>query len=354
MGNENLEVHFLAIHSIIQSAKRKAFQLVNMELIHLYWQVGKYVSGKLEIAKRGENIVEKLAIFLKTQSIDLVGFDKRSIYRMVRLYETYCNIPFSESPTDELVTTPSPQIQKLEKEDDVILFLSKISWSHHLEILSGCKTLEEKIFYILLTINEKYTVAELRRQIKASYYERTLIGEMKMPSSLKTLPQEVTNVFKDTYIFEFLGLPEIHSEMDLQKALVKNLKKFILELGKDFVFIEEEYRLQVGTDDFFIDLLLFHRDLRCLVAIELKTTKFMPEHLGQLNFYLEALDRDVKKAHENPSIGILLCKTKNDEIVQYALSRSMSPTLVAEYESKLIDKYILQQKLHELFELYEK
>lgn len=147
-----------------------------------------------------------------------------------------------------------------------------------------------------------------------------------------------------------MNLPESYDEQGLQNGLVRQMKKFILELGKDFIFIGEQYRVQVGNKDFFIDLLFFHRDLQCLVAFELKVVEFLPEHLGQLNFYLEALDRDVKKPHENPSIGVLLCKGKDSEVVEYALSRSLSPTLVSEYQTQLPDKKLLQQKLHELFE----
>ncbi|VTR47633.1 Uncharacterized conserved protein [Sphingobacterium thalpophilum] len=151
-------------------------------------------------------------------------------------------------------------------------------------------------------------------------------------------------------MFEFLNLPEPHSESDLQKGLIKQMKNFILELGRDFLFIDEEYKVQVGNSDFYIDLLFYHRGLQCLVAFELKAEKFKPEHLGQINFYLEALDRDVRKPNENPSIGILLCKGKDSEVVEYALSRSISPALVSDYQTQLPDKKLLQQKLHELFE----
>ncbi|MEZ0453570.1 PDDEXK nuclease domain-containing protein [Sphingobacterium thalpophilum] len=160
----------------------------------------------------------------------------------------------------------------------------------------------------------------------------------------------MTNTFKDSYVFEFLNLPEPHSESDLQKGLIKQMKNFILELGRDFLFIDEEYKVQVGNSDFYIDLLFYHRGLQCLVAFELKAEKFKPEHLGQINFYLEALDRDVRKPNENPSIGILLCKGKDSEVVEYALSRSISPALVSDYQTQLPDKKLLQQKLHELFE----
>ena len=160
---------------------------------------------------------------------------------------------------------------------------------------------------------------------------------------------DIEEIFRDTYIFDFLDLPKRHSEKDLRVGLVQSFKKFVLEFGKDFTFAGEEYRLQVGKNDYFIDLLFYHRGLQCLVAFELKIEEFKPEFLGKLNFYLEALDRDVKKKYENPSVGILLCKSKDDEVVEYALSRHLSPTLVSEYKIKLIDKMILKKKLHELY-----
>jgi predicted nuclease of restriction endonuclease-like (RecB) superfamily len=197
---------------------------------------------------------------------------------------------------------------------------------------------------------EGYSFRELDRQISSSLFERTMIGNSKLSTALRVNNQDLTNTFKDSYVFEFLNLPERYSEKDLQSGLIKQMKNFILELGKDFLFIGEEYKLQVGNSDFFIDLLFYHRGLQCLVAFELKTDKFKPDHLGQLNFYLEALDRDMKKANENPSIGILLCKDKDSEVVEYALSRSLSPTMISDYKTQLPDKKILQNKLHELFD----
>jgi predicted nuclease of restriction endonuclease-like (RecB) superfamily len=159
---------------------------------------------------------------------------------------------------------------------------------------------------------------------------------------------EDKNIFKDTYVFEFLNLPKNYSEKDLRKALVSNLKDFILELGKGFSFVGEEYRVEVGNHDYYIDLLFFQRDLQCLAAIELKIEEFKPEFIGKMNFYLEALDCDLKKEHEKPSVGILLCKGKDEEVVEFALARNISPTLIADYETKLIDKKLLQKKLREL------
>ena len=206
-------------------------------------------------------------------------------------------------------------------------------------------------FYLKIVKHENYSKRELDRQISASLFERKIIGNSKLSTTLRESNPDLTNTFKDSYVFEFLNLPDPHSESDLQRGLIRQMKNFILELGKDFLFIGEEYKLQVGNSDFFIDLLFYHRGLQCLVAFELKADKFKPDHLGQLNFYLEALDRDVKKPKENPSIGVLLCKDKDSEVVEYALSRSLSPTMVSEYTMQLPDKKLLQQKLHELFDV---
>lgn len=158
-------------------------------------------------------------------------------------------------------------------------------------------------------------------------------------------------MFRDAYMVEFLGLPEGHAEADLHHGLLQRLKDFLIELGRDFCFVGSEYPLQVGGRDFALDLLFFHRGLNCLVAIELKVGRFEPEYLGKLEFYLEALDRTVRKAHENPAIGVLLCASKDDEVVEYALNRSLSPALVAEYQTHLPDKKLLQEKLHEFYRL---
>ncbi len=228
--------------------------------------------------------------------------------------------------------------------------LREFSWTNNLLIFSRCKTIEEMEFYLKIVKQENYSKRELDRQISASFFERIMIGNSKLSPAVRESNNDLSNTFKDSYVFEFLNLPEPHSESDLQRGLVRQMKNFILELGKDFLFIGEEYKLQVGNSDFYIDLLFYHRGLQCLVAFELKADKFKPDHLGQLNFYLEALDRDVKKPNENPSIGVLLCKDKDSEVVEYALSRSLSPTMVSEYKTQLPDKKLLQQKLHELFD----
>ena len=226
----------------------------------------------------------------------------------------------------------------------------EISWTNNLLIFSRCKSIEEMELYLKYVKQENYSKRELDRQISASLFERTIIGNSKLSPAVRESNKDISNTFKDSYVFEFLNLPDPHSESDLQRGLVGQMKNFILELGKDFLFIGEEFKLQVGNSDFYIDLLFYHRGLQCLVAFELKADKFKPDHLGQLNFYLEALDRDVKKPNENPSIGVLLCKDKDSEVVEYSLSRSLSPTMVSEYKTQLPDKKLLQQKLHELFD----
>ena len=206
---------------------------------------------------------------------------------------------------------------------------TQLSWTHHRIIMSRCKTESERLFYLelaALAATERYSTRELDRQINSGIFERTRLADAKLLQIAH--PKPLSGVFRDSYVLDFLNLPPNHSENDLKKALVSCLKGFILELGRDFSFLGEEYRLQVGNSDFFIDLLFYHRELQSLVAFELKIDKFRPEYLGQIEFYLEVLDRDIKKPHENASIGVLLCRDKDDEVVEYALSRSISPTVV--------------------------
>lgn len=204
-----------------------------------------------------------------------------------------------------------------------------------------------------LCAKERYSKRQLARQIDSGYYERFMLSQRLATPAIAESKKSAANVFFDTYTLEFLDVPEMVSEKDLQNSIVRNLKNFILEIGRDFTFIGEEYRLQVGGHDYYVDLLFYHRGLSCLVAFELKIDEFKPEYVGKMNLYLEALDRDVKKPNENPSVGVILCAKKDDEVVEYALSRSLSPTMVSEYKLKLIDKDLLQKKLKEYTELAE-
>lgn len=230
----------------------------------------------------------------------------------------------------------------------------EISWSNNLVIISKTNSYEEKEFYLKLSIEENLTKRELERQIDSNLFERIMMSKVPTSLSFKKYFPDSEKVFKDNYIFDFLSLPKNHSEKELRKSIIENLKHFILEFGKDFTFIGEEYRVQVGNSDFYIDLLFYHRDLQCLVAIDLKITDFKPEYLGKMEFYLEALDRDVKKEHEKPSVGIIMCKNKDYKVVEYALSRTMSPALVSKYQTELFDRTTLENKLDEFFEIAEK
>jgi predicted nuclease of restriction endonuclease-like (RecB) superfamily len=322
---DKLQPQFTEILALIQTAQNYVIATSNQELIKLYWRIGKYISERLKTSDWGQKTIEQLATFIQIQEPGIKGFEKRNLERMRQFYETY------------------PEIASALR--------TQLNWTHHRIIMSRCKTEAERLFYIQLTATERYTTRELERQINSCIFERTLLSDAKLPPANQSQSQKLAGVFRDSYILDFLNLPPSHSENDLKTALILCLKDFILELGRDFSFMGQEYRLQVGNTDFFIDLLFYHRELQSLVAFELKIDKFKPEHLGQLEFYLEALDRDVKKTHENPSIGVLLCRDKDDEVVEYALSRSISPTIVAEYEIKLIPKETLRRKLNEFYEL---
>ena len=217
--------------------------------------------------------------------------------------------------------------------------------------MSRCKRDEEREFYLRTASSEKWGKRELERQLNGALFERGALSQSNLAPVVREIHPDAASVFKDTDLIDFLQLPAGHSESDLHAGLVEKLKQFLIELGRDFCFVGGQYHLQVGGRDFFLDLLFFHRGLQCLVAFELKIEEFQPEHLGKLEFYLETLDRDVRKPHEQPSIGALLCATKDQEVVEYALSRSASPTLVAQYQTELPDKTLLQAKLHEFYEL---
>lgn len=314
-------------------------------MVLLYFNVGNIVSDKVAAGVWGENTVDDLANFIEQQYPGLKGFNRRGLYRMKQFFEAYTALEF--------VSPLATQLQKTEKETlkFVTTLVTQLSWTHHLLILSKTKTVEEKLFYIHAGINEKLSKRELERQLNSAVFERTLLANQKVSTLFTQLPQ---NLFKDPYIFEFLDLPDGHSEKDLEKALILNLQKFILEIGKGFTYMGNQYRLQVGNKDYYTDLLFYHRDLQCLVLFELKIQEFEPEFLGKLNFYLEALDRDVKRPFENSSVGVLLCKGKDTEVVEYAMARNTSPAMIADYETKLIPKNVLANKLHQLVEQLSK
>ena len=316
---------FDKIISIIDQARNRALKAVNAELIRMYWDVGEYLSGLCAASGFGDKVIDEVAAYIAENNPGIKGFNRRGLYRMKQFYETYKD--------DEFVTP----------------LVTQISWTNHLLIMSGSKSAEERHFYMTICIKERYSKRELERQMDSAYYERYMLSNQKPLPNLVT--KDVRSSILDSYVLEFLDLPKDYSERNLRKAIIANLKDFILEFGRDFSFIGEEYRIQVGGQDFFIDLLFYNRALSCLVPVELKIGKFKPEHIGQINFYLEALDRDVKKPNENPSVGVILCAAKDDAVVEYALSRSTSPTLVSSYTEHLPDKKLLEEKLRELTDL---
>lgn len=337
----DIDKDFTSIILMIEESRDRAYRKVNEELVLLYFEVGKIVSNKVIQGVWGERTVDELAKYIEIKLPALSGFNRRGLYRMKQFYETYTS--------SEFVSTLLTQMKS--SENEVIVFVSalltQIQWSSHLHIMSKTKTVEEKLFYLHLAINDKLSVRDLERQLNTGVFERTLLAKTKVTPLLTQIQK---TIFKDPYIFEFLELPIGHSEKDLEKALILNLQKFIVELGRGFTYMGSQHRLQVGNKDYYTDLLFFHRDLQCLVLFELKIQEFEPEFLGKLNFYLEALDRDVKRPHENPSIGILLCKGKDTEVVEYAMARNASPAIIADYETKLISKEVLANKLHQLAE----
>ena len=318
---------FAEVTTLIAVAQRKAFQAVNAALIELYWQIGEMLSRKIESAEWGDGVVDELAQHIARTHPGLRGFTRRNLYRMRQFYETY-------------------------REDKIVSpLVTQLSWSHHLIIFGQSQRSEERAFYVRQAIVEKWGKRELERQIKTALFERTILHPPKVSPVVTQLLPAATSVFKDAYVIEFLALPDEHSEADLHLGLVGQLKNFLIELGRDFCFVGSQYPFQVGGRDFALDLLFFHRGLNCLVAIELKIGRFEPEYLGKLSFYLEALDRDVRKPHENPAIGLLLCASKDDEVVEYSLNRTLSPALVAQYQTQLPDRGLLREKLHEFYAL---
>jgi predicted nuclease of restriction endonuclease-like (RecB) superfamily len=322
------ESAFAEIVGLIHAARQRAYQAVNTELVGLYWQVGGYISSKLAAAEWGEGVVDRLAHHLARVLPGQRGFTRRNLFRMRQFFEIY------------------------QGNEKVTPLVTQLPWTHNLVILTQSKRPEERELYLRMAVQQRWSKRELERQFRLAAFEHAVLTPPKLSPAVRETHGEAASVaFKDVYALEFLGLPADHNEADLHRGLLAELRRFLIELGRNFCFVGSEFPLQVGGRDFALDLLFFYRGLNCLVAVELKVDRFEPEHLGKLNFYLEALDRDARKPHENPSIGLLLCASKDNEVVEYALSRSLSPALIAEYQTKLPDKRLLAAKLHEFYAL---
>ena len=370
---------FAQIVQIIEYNRSQAIQVINHASVLTAWQVGAYVSDKIKNAAWGSKVVQQLAEYIHTQNPTLKGWSKRTIYKMVQFYETYTSAAFMDlsekfkhhkqfvpfetaqfvSPEmTQIVSTPliqmdSTQIVPLQMAQLPSL-LMHTGWTNHQIILQRCSSPEEYVFYILYAEYQKLQNKQLERAIKSDAYSRVLSDKKMQSAILKETYPQAEVLLKDKSILEFLGLPQRYKESKLRNEIVSHMKEFILEMGKDFLFVDQEHTLEVGGQNFRCDLLFYHRALQCLVAIELKTTTFDPRDLGQLEFYLEALDQTEKRSNENPSIGILMCKDANPEVVRYALNRSISPTMVSKYEEQLKVGSVIQRSLEEFVEFLDK
>lgn len=301
------------IKSRIRSAQYEALKAVNKELIALYWDIGKMIAGRQRGVGWGKSVVEQLAKDLQTEFPGMQGFSVSGLWRMRNLYLTY------------------------EKDQNLAPMVREIGWSHNILILEKCMDNLEREFYIRMTRRMGWSKNVLIHQIENKSYEKTISNQTNFAKTLPgPLKRQAKLTVKDEYTFDFLELGEEHAEMELERALMAKMNKFLLEMGGAFAFVGNQYRLEIDGQEFFIDILLYHRRLKCLVAVDLKVGKFQPEFTGKMQFYLAALDDREKQADENPSIGIILCKEKNKTIVEYALRDMRKPIGVAAY--KIVSK----------------
>jgi predicted nuclease of restriction endonuclease-like (RecB) superfamily len=292
----------------IRLSQYEALKQVNHTLLTLYWDIGKSIVEKQNKLGWGKSVVEKLSNDLILEFPDTQGYSTDNLWRMRKFYIHY-----------QYNTKLAPLVQQ-------------ISWSHNILILERCKDDLEREYYVQMIRKNAWSKSVLIHQISGKSYEKFLLNnniEKALPENKKIKGKLI---MKDEFCFEFLDLAEAHSEKELELGLMKNIKAFLFELVSDFTLIGNQYRLQVGNEDFYIDILLFHRRLKSLVAIELKTGNFKPEFAGKMNFYLAVLDDTIKLKDENPSIGIIICKSKNKTIVEYALKNNDGPIGVASYQ----------------------
>lgn len=356
---------FETVCSIIATHRKRVIRVVNNESMSMVWEVGGYVSHKLKTSVWGDGVVRQLSDYIRTKYPAVRGWSYRTLYKMVQLYDTYTTASFSAliEKTDmtkygDIVPFETAQIDgKLIVPFEMaqipnVLFAT--GWTNHQIILNRCKSDTERLFYMLYAGKEHLENKELLRAIKTDTINSLLGGkDVQSEMMTKTYPTSPL-LFKDKVYLEMLGLPLEYKESKLRKEIIAHMKDFILELGKDFLFIDDEHRVTVGSKTFKVDLLFYHRLLQCMVAIELKTTEFHPKDLGQLEFYLEALDQEERRSNENPSIGIILCKEADMEVVRYALNRSMSPTMVALYKEQLQVGSVIQRSLVEFCKFLKK
>ena len=298
----------VAVKQRVRDAQYRALQQVNQQQMQLYWDLGQLIAERQQQHGWGKGVVENLARDLQAEFVGMSGFSTQNLWYMRQFYLEY---------------SANEILQPL---------VGEISWAKHLLIMSKCKDPQERLFYTRQTRTNNWTKAVLDQQLKARTYRNTVLAQQNFPQTLSPERQaSATLALRDEYTFGFLGLAAEHSEHELEQALLGNVRRFLIEMGGDFTFIGNQYRLALEEQEYFIDLLLFHRELQCLVAVELKTTEFRPECAGKMNFYLSLLNAQVKKAHEQPSIGIIICQSKQRTVVEFALRDVNKPIGVATY-----------------------
>ena len=366
LNQMELEKQFEYVNSIIEQHRSSAITKVNTEALLTNWEIGQYISMQLKSSVWGAKIVSDLADYLKRQNPKRRGFGKRHLYNMVKFYETYSREEFANIinglKLSEIVQSRIAQLDNIQQKEEIVQLaiaqfeetfspmpqlLTLVPFTGHLEIMNRCRTDEERIFYMLYASHQRLKTEELRRCIVNQTYSSLMEKEKMLSPKMFAEYPNAEFILKDKAFVDFLNLPVKHNEHHLHKGLLEHMKEFILELGKDFLFVDSEYGVEVGGSTKRIDLLFYHRALQCLVAIELKAVDFQPEFVGKMDMYLEALDRDVKRDNENPSIGIILCPSADRSMVEYTLSRSLSPTMIAEYQRKLIPLEVMRKSLEE-------
>ena len=292
----------------IRSAQYEALRAVNKELISLYWDIGRLIVERQQGETWGKSVVEQLSQDLQAEFPGISGFSPRNIWRMREFYLTY--------HANEKLTT----------------LVAEISWSHNLMIMSKCKDDLSREFYIRMSRRYGWTKNVLDHQIENQTYEKTLVNQTNFEIVLsEEVRTQAKLAVKDEYTFDFLELADKHSERQLESAILARVEPFLQEMGGMFTFMGSQYRLEVGGKEYFIDLLLYHRQMRCLVAIDLKIGEFEPEYVGKMQFYLAVLNDKVRMPYEEPSIGIILCRSKEKTTVEYALKDATAPIGVATY-----------------------
>jgi len=307
----------------------KAVQAVNSEMIAMYWNIGKTVLKQQQIHGWGKSVVDKLALDLQHEYKDKTGFSSSNIWRMRQFYSEYTQPKILAQLVRELY------IAENEAEKSILKLVCNIPWGHNIMIMEKIKNITERLYYIQTTAEYAWSRNILLNQIKANSYKHSL-AENKQHNFHKTLPQhfaiQAEETIKSSYSLSFLGIEKLANKRELENKMIEHIRDLLIELGYGFAFLGSQYKIKLGENEYFIDLLFYHRKLQCLIAIELKAGKFEPEYAAKLNYYLEVLDDTVKLKHENPSIGILLCAEQDNIEVEYALRIVNRPIGVAKYQ----------------------